>query len=141
VCNSKSDPVSELDDLLNLLIQKATRDVLLIVKGKVSPSQFAILRMLRQSGRSTVGGLADRLQVTLSGITALSDRLVEAGLVERVRDDQDRRVVWIDLSPGGRELIVELEGVKRKMVERYVEGLKDSEICKLNDILRKILEA
>ncbi|MEX0974644.1 MAG: MarR family transcriptional regulator [Bacillota bacterium] len=141
MCRIKADPVTELDELLNQLIQKVTRDVLFVIKGKVSASQFAIMRVLRQTGRSTVTGIAEQLEITLSGVTALSDRLVEADLVERVRDEQDRRVVWIDLSEKGRELVVELEGVKRGMVERYVEGLSESEVRKLNDIMRKILRA
>ena len=132
--------IAELDRSLNLLIQKVTRDLLAMIRGKLSPSQFAILRFIRECGRSTVSQVAEELQVTLSGVTSLADRMVDAGLIERTRDDADRRVVWIDLTEKGRQLSAELERIRRSMVERYTRRLTEQEIEGLNAVLGKILD-
>jgi len=137
----KDDLITELDRSLNLLIQKVTRDILAIIKGKISPSQFAILRFIRECGRSSVSQVAEELQVTLSGVTSLADRMVEAGLIERLRDDADRRVVWIDLTEKGRQLSAELERLRRGMVERYTRNLSEEEIEGLNAVISKVLES
>lgn len=137
----EGDLIADLDRLLNELIQRVTRDVLSVVKGKVTPSQFTVLRFIRLAGRSTVTAVAGGLQMTLSGVTALTDRLVEAGLVERTRDEEDRRIVWLDLTDKGWELSLELDGLKRGLIKQYVGGLQDSEITALNAILAKILRS
>lgn len=139
MCKHRSDPISELDELLDLLITKVVRDVMGVLSGKLNASQFAVLKFLRQKGPSTATGIAEMLQVTPGGATVLTDRLVDGGLVERTRDSDDRRVVWIGLTDKGRELSLELERLKRSMVERYVEGLKGAELRALNAVIRKIL--
>ncbi len=49
----------------------------------------------------TVRGLAETLHVTKPVITRALDRMGELGLVDRVRDDRDRRNVVIKRTVGG----------------------------------------
>ena len=51
------------------------------------------------SERSTVTGIAERLQLTQSSVTELVTRAQEAGLVERVASERDGRVVHLLLTP------------------------------------------
>lgn len=55
-------------------------------------AQVNLLRLLDRTGPQRMSELATRLDVTQSGCTALGDRVLEAGLVERDRDEADRRV-------------------------------------------------
>lgn len=50
----------------------------------------------------TAGALADRVGLTTGSITALVDRLVAHGLVDRMSDPADRRVVRIEMTTHGR---------------------------------------
>jgi DNA-binding MarR family transcriptional regulator len=68
----------------------------------------------------TMGELADRLRVSLSATTALVDRLVQRGLIEREVDTQDRRLVRLRLSPMGKRHV---GGVRRKMRRRAEAAL------------------
>ncbi len=55
----------------------------------------------------TAGALAEDLGLTSGAITGVVDRLGRAGHVNRVRDDADRREIFLHCSPSGRALAEE----------------------------------
>ncbi|MFJ8160686.1 MarR family winged helix-turn-helix transcriptional regulator [Streptomyces sp. NPDC096136] len=70
--------------------------------------EFDVLASLRRSGPPyalTAGALIPAAMVTSGAITNRIDRLEAKGLVERVRDDADRRSVRIRLTDKGHTLI------------------------------------
>src|SRR5947208_17039580 len=77
----------------------------------LTPSQYNILRILRGEGAPLpILEIADRMVTVVPGITGLIDRLEEAGLVERRRCPEDRRVVYVALRDKASELLAELDG-------------------------------
>ena len=56
----------------------------------------------------TAGTLGAELRLSSGAVTFLLDRLTKVGLVERVRDERDKRKLVLRLSQGGRELIQHL---------------------------------
>lgn len=79
-----------------------------LFKGEgLSVTQFNVLRILRGAGDQplTCGEIAQRLLNKDPDVTRLLDRLDKQGLVERVRNEQDRRVVLTRLSPQGQTLV------------------------------------
>jgi DNA-binding MarR family transcriptional regulator len=60
-----------------------------------------VLLEVDEQERLTVGQLASRLRLDDSTLSRTIDGLVRRGLLDRTRDDRDRRVVWICLTPGG----------------------------------------
>jgi DNA-binding MarR family transcriptional regulator len=71
-------------------------------------ASFDVLANLRRSGpphRKTASSLAESSMISTGGITFRLDGLEQAGLLKRVRDDRDRRVVFAELTPAGLELI------------------------------------
>ena len=62
----------------------------------------ALLHLSRADGnRLRKIDLVDRLMLTPSGVTRLLDGLQAAGLVENRHCDDDARVTWAALNPGG----------------------------------------
>src|SRR5207302_4636444 len=77
----------------------------------LTPSQYNILRILRGEGKPLpILEIADRMVTVVPGITGLIDRLEQAGLVERRRCPDDRRVVYVALRDKSMELLAELDG-------------------------------
>jgi DNA-binding MarR family transcriptional regulator len=64
--------------------------------------------------------LATILDSPISTATRVVDRLVEKGLVERLRSEKDRRIVEVSFSPLGREInrhvVRSQRAVARKML-------------------------
>ena len=66
---------------------------------------YRIFMLLSQDEEPlTMGRLSSELDVPLSTTTRIVDGLVQAGMVERVTDPSDRRVVRVGMSKNGREL-------------------------------------
>lgn len=98
-----------LDDQLCFSLYAATNAVtrayrpLLGELGLTYP-QYLVMLVLWQDGPSTIGQIARRLSLAQNALTPLLDRLAEAGLLERLRETEDRRVVRVQLTREGRRL-------------------------------------
>ncbi len=71
--------------------------------------QYNALSIIRERGRITMGALSKEMGVTFGAGTNLMERLVVAGYVDRVRDNDDRRIVRVMLTPKGTELMKECD--------------------------------
>ena len=56
----------------------------------------------------TVGDLAERLRIRHNTAVELANRLVEGGLIERIRDEGDQRRVRLRLTPAAEGYLAEL---------------------------------
>ncbi len=66
---------------------------------RLTPSQYNVLRILRGEARPLpILEIAARTVTVVPGITGLIDRLEQAGFVRRRRCDDDRRVVYVELT-------------------------------------------
>ncbi|MBB6057055.1 MarR family winged helix-turn-helix transcriptional regulator [Tolumonas osonensis] len=63
--------------------------------------QLLILQTLRDEQPVTTGTLANRMDLAQATVTSILDRLENKGLVERQRNQLDKRKVWIQLTPEG----------------------------------------
>ncbi|TCP56152.1 DNA-binding MarR family transcriptional regulator [Tamaricihabitans halophyticus] len=61
------------------------------------PTDLYVLNVLELSGQVTAGEIATRTGLTTGAVTKLVDRLVRAGLVERIPDSTDRRKVLLHI--------------------------------------------
>ena len=66
--------------------------------------QSLVLRLLIKKGALSSADLSRQMYVTPSNITGIIDRLEKKGLVERIRQQSDRRVALITLTQSGQKL-------------------------------------
>jgi DNA-binding MarR family transcriptional regulator len=102
----------------------------------VSMSHMHVLWMLEQEGPATMSRVATSLGVSLSNVTGIVDRMEERELVRRSRDDSDRRVVLVEITPGGRRAIEELALLRREHMERVLRHLDGHQL----ENLRRTIE-
>ncbi len=57
----------------------------------------------------TMTALAARLSISTAAVTGIADKLEKLGLIERIRGAQDRRSVWLKLTPAGQALAAKLD--------------------------------
>jgi DNA-binding MarR family transcriptional regulator len=105
--------------------------------------QSAVLRSLTNSGSISSADLSRKLYVTPSNITGIIDRLEKKELVERIRKQEDRRIVLITLTKKGAELSKSLpDPVEKKLISElsdlepdhvHMLGLAVNEILNLID--------
>jgi DNA-binding MarR family transcriptional regulator len=74
-------------------------------KDGMTHAQVHLLRVLAEGGGElSASRLAASADLTPTTVTQMVDPMVGHGLVERVRSEEDRRVVFIRLTPAGREV-------------------------------------
>jgi DNA-binding MarR family transcriptional regulator len=91
----------------------------------VSIVGFQVLALLEMHGEMPMTRLADELDVALPNATGIIGRLVDHGIVQRTRDDSDRRLVLVTLTDAGRRLIGEMEAGRRERMARLFAELDD----------------
>ena len=105
----------------------------------LTPSQYNVLRILRGEGKPLpILEIAQRTVAVVPGITGLVDRLESAGFVQRRRCEEDRRVIFVVLTPAGTKILAELDEPLRKLHAEVHGGLSAKEIDKLIELLDKV---
>ncbi|ARJ20401.1 MULTISPECIES: MarR family winged helix-turn-helix transcriptional regulator [Bacillus] len=99
----------------------------------LTPPQFYILKILDHYGASRATQLAEKMYVKPSAITVMTDRLIDHGLVERYHDDNDRRVVVIELTKKGKATVEEAMAARNEHIAKYFSHL---ELQEREDLLR-----
>ncbi|MFD0050607.1 MarR family winged helix-turn-helix transcriptional regulator [Actinomycetes bacterium NPDC127524] len=90
--------------------------------------QVHILYKVGQNSNIRVSKLAEMVHIHLSSLTRLIDRLVEQTLICRFNDDKDRRVVRVQLSDKGSEV---LECVTKSFKELIIQTIKQMDETEL----------
>lgn len=92
-----------------------------------------------ESGKQTVSDLAQVCEVTPANITGIVDRLERDGLVTRARSEQDRRVVFVALTPGGRRRYAAVRAAGTETILREAfHGWSADEIAQLHAMLERV---
>jgi DNA-binding MarR family transcriptional regulator len=71
----------------------------------ISGAQVWVLATIADTPDITVSKLSQAISVHVSTASNLLDKLARAGLVERIRGEQDRRVVRLRLTQAGGEIL------------------------------------
>lgn len=101
--------------------------------------QFQALRFVLENKNTAVSDLGGSLTLSKSSATQLIERLVKAGFLERVHDEQDRRIVRLTITKLGKQ---EYEALKQKMLEKVTgifSNLPEEDIKELIRIHKKLL--
>ncbi|QIZ68572.1 MarR family winged helix-turn-helix transcriptional regulator [Geobacillus subterraneus] len=131
--------VAELEKLLRYIaanLKQRGREIL--TNYPITPPQFVALQWLLEEGDLTVGELSNKMYLACSTTTDLIDRMERNGLVSRIRDEHDRRVVRIHLLEKGERIIEEVIEKRQRDLARVLENFSDEEIVFLERCLRKL---
>ena len=88
---------------------------------QVSAPQLHCLLALHENGPLPPSQIARHIMVKSSTVTGIIDRLEQKGLVARLRNSPDRRVITIQLTEGGKELA---QNAPPPIQHKIVDGLK-----------------
>jgi DNA-binding MarR family transcriptional regulator len=108
--------------------------------AECSREELRALVLLGSQGRTIMTDFASELGVPLSTATHAVDRLVRKGLVTRVRSEQDRRVVQVEMSPQGRAIQTVLRSQHQAAARNWLAPLSSSERGALLELMAKIAE-
>ncbi len=93
----------------------------------LSKLHLHVLTLLDHHGPLPMSRLAALVDVSVSNMTGIVDRLEQHGMVERIRDDRDRRLVLVRATRTGTTRCEEAEGLRREHVRRLIGTLDGPE--------------
>jgi MarR family transcriptional regulator, organic hydroperoxide resistance regulator len=107
----------------------------------IPAAQSHLLYFLGAFGPQRMSDIAAYMDVTLSGCTAIVDSAVAAGFVERSRDEADRRVVWIQLTEAGTQMLQQVRRLRAGILAKYLNRLEPEEIQQMARLLGRAADA
>lgn len=111
------------------------------VDGDVTMPQYYILRLAAADECMRASDLAERLSINPSAVTAMVDRLVAKDLVERRRDESDRRIVHVCPTPAGLAALERVATAMRTFMRTAFEALDLVEAERFVETYEKILRS
>lgn len=104
------------------------------------PQRF-LLRYLRRHGPTHPHVLARELGVTRATLTGLLDVLEARGYVGRLPNREDRRTLWVDITPSGRKALRRHEEQSQRRILSALMALDAADADALVRFLEKLVEA
>src|SRR4051812_10310776 len=101
----------------------------------VTRAQWKVLFKLTRTPGLRQVELADLLELEPITLCRIVDRLEEAGLVQRVRDPEDRRAWRLHVTAQARPLVEKLQKIGSELVEHAFSGIDPKDI----EITRRVL--
>jgi len=104
----------------------------------VTTAQYGVLLHLLKGEPLSLTDLSGRIFRSNSTLTSLIDRMERDGLVARVAHENDRRVTTVELTPRGKELLLEIRGHHRPYLAAMMSCLSPEELTQFSELLNKI---
>ncbi len=129
------DTMIKLTRATNTLLARLARRN---TQGDLTESQFGTLEALYHLGPMSQTEICSKLLKSSGNTTLVVDNLEKRGLVQRRRDEQDRRVVMVQLTEEGRQLIADLFPLHAAAVAEELSVLTAEEQQQLGQLCRKL---
>lgn len=102
--------------------------------------QMVTLLAIHDRGSCRMGTLAEATQQSGGTLTGIVDRLIEDGLVERVRSANDRRVIHVTLTADGQTRVRQVLDARREDIQRILASFDAHEIDQFERLLSMFLQ-
>jgi len=134
------------DESVGLLMKRVLASIVAHAEARLKPhgvthAQWHPLFRLRQADRPMpVVALARELRMDTGAMTRLIDRLEKKRLCRRVRSNDDRRIVMVELTPSGAEAAAIVPAVLGDVMNAHLAGFSRAEWEALVQALLRMLE-
>jgi DNA-binding MarR family transcriptional regulator len=129
------DSVRRLVRLLRLSDRAAQSEV------GLSAAQLFVLHELGKTPELSLNDLAERTRTDQSSVSVVVTRLVEAGLIERRRAEEDARRLVLNLTRSGRAALVSAPPPPQAHLLDVIEALPAAERKRFASTFARILDA
>lgn len=109
-------------------------------KAKFNHSQFQVMLVLKEQGECPISDVAKRLLISTPNMTKLLNKLIDEGMINRVHDINDRRIVNISLTDEGDKFLEERFNLVKISMKDNLSSLSDNQLDKLYDSLSTLKE-
>lgn len=135
-----------INNTLNEILVRLFRDINTIEERAIRTEEYKdvttndmhVMEVIGIQEAKNMTSVAKALEVTTGTLTIAVNSLVKKGYVERVRSEEDRRVVLVSLSEKGKKAYLHHQQFHQKMIESILEELDGEEQRVLEKALQKL---
>jgi len=132
-------------ELFQLMKRFPRPNLALSARKDMTRSEYELLGMLvmRLEGNQkalSIGEISNFLQITPAGVTHLINPLEEKGLIERLKDPNDRRVVLIGITEKGIGIAEDLMAEIQEKLVGLIDFLGEDDSRKLIDLMNRVID-
>lgn len=106
---------------------------------KLNISQVILLEYIKRNDHAKPSDIAKALGFTYGAITTMTNKLVEMEYVVRINHSGDRRVVMLNITETGLQLLEEAESVGKQVRNAVYDILSEEELKQMKQIQEKLL--
>lgn len=140
------EKIMSINSTLNDVLVKLFRNVNVIEERAMRTGEYKdvttndmhVIEAIGMEGARNMTSVARSLEVTTGTLTIAINSLVKKGYVDRVRSEEDRRVVLISLSEKGRRAYLHHRRFHEQMIDSVVAELTEEEQRVLEKALAKL---
>jgi DNA-binding MarR family transcriptional regulator len=127
---------------METFIHRSMHDSARYIKASgFSMPQFFLLMQVHRREQCGISDLSDHLEITNAATSQLVDKLVQAGLLERIENPIDRRAKQISLSPAGEVFIEKAIAERSRWIDELAAVFNTEERQKVAEALKILTDA
>ena len=135
---------NNLNELLSLVTEiRRMNSLVMSLKIKeydITHEQWFVLRTITNTDFSTQKVIAELTNKGRSTLTRILDQLEQKNLIERQKNDEDRRSIVLTETDKGKTIVHEILPVEEEVRTKMMKGISEGDIVQINNAFKTILE-
>lgn len=128
---------------LTTVLFRAMQSVENVIKKDIfsyhlNTSEFGVLELLYNRGKQPMQSIASRMLMANSSMTYVIDKLEQRQMIYRTPGDEDKRVVMVELTEGGRQFFSSIFDHHVATLSSIFEILDENELPNMIELLKKV---
>ncbi|MFX1417545.1 MAG: MarR family winged helix-turn-helix transcriptional regulator [Promethearchaeota archaeon] len=130
--------ITKIRQLMQRIFNKLLEDYKL---DEISAAQGRVMFPLWQNDNISFQDLKKKALLSKATLSYMLDKLEEAGHIERIRSEKDKRTIYIKLTKKNKELQEKYYKVSKEMGDIFYKDFSEKETDEFENYLRRLLES
>src|SRR3712207_1891177 len=90
--------------------------------------QITVIKLIAHHKELTVTELSERMSVTKATMSGILDRLENMDIIERVRSEEDKRMVYVKFSAEGFKMALQIKEIMNNCFKNIFKGIEEERL-------------
>ncbi|MFF2480460.1 MarR family winged helix-turn-helix transcriptional regulator [Paenibacillus sp. NPDC058071] len=135
---SKYEKLKEMDEAFRMLRRLINAEYNRFNVHGLGMTEGKMVLLLDEKGPQKASVMAEMLRITSGAVTGIADRLIEHGYISRGRSEHDRRIVLLEITEEGRQLVGYILEMRERVMLKLYDGFELEEMSVATDMFLRM---